>query len=197
MSDPSQIADSLIALIQRTEAEFMTVLGISITQWARVEDQLFKLCRDILGTTTDHTAIVYYRTPSLEGRISLADELIDTIFPPPESGKHRHDDYKCWELIKAAMKAEMPIRNRLAHSPVSLEIDTEGRKPLSLESQQHPHEAARGKGVKPPITISDIKDHLGRVRPLALQLGEFRNQRLRGHIATRYPQNISILTGQD
>jgi hypothetical protein len=101
--------------IQEKADKFCMYLGMCITEWSRVEDQLFKLCRDILATTTEQTAIIYYRTPTLDSRLDLAHERMDTIFPVPESGKHRHDDYKIWKEFTTRLKS-------ICHSAIGLHM---------------------------------------------------------------------------
>jgi hypothetical protein len=40
-------------------AQFHTLMGNAISNWARVEAYLFKICRAALGATSQRTAIVY------------------------------------------------------------------------------------------------------------------------------------------
>jgi hypothetical protein len=178
--------------------EFLIHLGQCITEWAHIEDHLFKICRDILGTATEHTAIIYYKTPSLEARLTLTDELIDTIFPPPESGEHRHDDYRAWAKIIADIRQHAPTRNRLAHSPVGPNLILEpGRREMTFQSMQPPTQRARRRdGEKPAISLADLQAHIAAVAKIDKSLGDFRCGPLKGHIAKLFPQNIGLLTGQ-
>ena len=60
--------------------EFYTVVGRCIAEWGNVEDWLFKLCRECLGPY-EQSAIVYYRTPGVDVRLKLVDELVRSILP--------------------------------------------------------------------------------------------------------------------
>jgi hypothetical protein len=188
--------------IQGDADTFMMWLGSCITEWAKVEEQMFKFCADILGMSTEHTAIIYYRTFTLEGRLSLIDELIDTVIPKPENGKHRHIDGRTWEGLLKNIKENMPVRNQLAHCPVGPVMretkQSDSRKiTLEFESYPHHHEVARGRTTKKNLVIGDLKNHFMAVSALHDRLRMFRCDKLPAHISEFYPQNISPLTGQD
>jgi hypothetical protein len=57
------------------QKEFYWLLGIEITIWAQLEEQLFNMCAQVLKAARHHVAIVYYRTPTLDARLTLVDEL--------------------------------------------------------------------------------------------------------------------------
>lgn len=101
------------------EREFYRHIGIAITEWAFLEDELFHICASILKAAQHHTAIIYYRTPTLDGRLSLVDELASTVFPNPErnSGGHPHEAAKLWKEIAKSIRDGLAIRRQLAHSP--------------------------------------------------------------------------------
>jgi hypothetical protein len=101
--------------------EFFTWLGKCITAWASVENHLFEICVSSLGTTKHRAAIVYYRTPSLDARLELTNELVLTVLPA------RERDVKIWDNIKKEIKSLSPIRNRLAHHPVEQRQITVGQ----------------------------------------------------------------------
>lgn len=61
--------------------EFLMWIGTCITAWAKVEEQLFGICEHCLGARTDRAAIVYYRTPTIDSRVLLVDELVRTVLP--------------------------------------------------------------------------------------------------------------------
>jgi hypothetical protein len=45
--------------------EFFYHLGIAITDWAHIDEQLFHICAGILKTNTGHAAIIYYRIQTI------------------------------------------------------------------------------------------------------------------------------------
>ena len=68
-------------------AQFHMLMGNAISNWARVEAYLFKICRAALGATSQRTAIVYGRTPTLEARRLLINDLLETTLPVrPQNG---------------------------------------------------------------------------------------------------------------
>ena len=58
--------------------EFNKAIGQCITQWALVEEELFQICWRVLQCALEHAAIIYYRTPNLDARLSLASELVES-----------------------------------------------------------------------------------------------------------------------
>jgi hypothetical protein len=107
---------------QRPGDEFLSMVGSCITEWAHVENVLFNICWRSLGCAADKAAIVYYRSPSIETRLRLTDELVLSVLPKPQrrSGGHRHDDAKLWKSIETDFEELLPIRNQLAHHPITM-----------------------------------------------------------------------------
>src|SRR5215469_12623611 len=101
-----------VGLWQKTGDEFMLMLGNCVTEWSNVEHWLFNICLRCLGCHPVKAAIVYYRTPNIEARLSLTDELVQATLPRPErkSGGHPHADLKLWREIEAEFRVLLPIR---------------------------------------------------------------------------------------
>jgi hypothetical protein len=78
--------------------EFYMYVGYCITAWAKVEEELFDICVDLLGSKLERAAIVYYRLPSLSVRLGLVDELVASALPQrtKKNGGHDHPDLKAW-----------------------------------------------------------------------------------------------------
>jgi hypothetical protein len=100
---------------------FFSWIGVCIKEWAKIEAVLFKLCGHVLGAKPQHVAIVYYRTPSLEGRLQLTNELLSSFFPK-NPGEHDDPIFVTWKNLKNEIQDMMPIRNELAHSPVEYDV---------------------------------------------------------------------------
>jgi hypothetical protein len=49
---------------------FFYALGRAITAWADLEEILFAMVHDILDCSKERTAIVFYRTPTIDARLS-------------------------------------------------------------------------------------------------------------------------------
>jgi hypothetical protein len=64
---------------QRASDYFYMMVGRCIAEWAKVDDELFRIFRDCVGPY-EQCAIIYYRTPSLSVRLELTDEIIKSIF---------------------------------------------------------------------------------------------------------------------
>lgn len=100
--------------------EFYKWIGLCIKEWASIEDKLFELCMFALKAPEKQTAIVYYRTPTIDSRLKLTDELLRTVLPQREKkdGGHDHPDVTRWVDVMNAINDLLPTRNLLAHSPV-------------------------------------------------------------------------------
>jgi hypothetical protein len=98
-------------------AEFHMYVGFCITAWAKVEEQLFRICVECLKTSDEKTAIVYYRTPSLSARLELLDELVRATLPRKlrKSGGHDLPIVKSWKDIYGEAKNLLGTRRRIAN----------------------------------------------------------------------------------
>jgi hypothetical protein len=102
------------------EAEFYQWVGRYIKEWARAEETLFTICHRILGCELKRAAIVYFRTPTIDARLSLADELVLAVLPQrkKKDGGHDHRDVERWKEVVKGIRNLLPIRNILAHARV-------------------------------------------------------------------------------
>jgi hypothetical protein len=175
-------------------------IGYSITAWAKVEERLFELCWRSLGSSKERAAIVYFKTPSLAGRISLVDELIKTVLPKPErkDGAHHHQDVITWTNLRKKIEPEFATRRRIAHHPagyrkVIAEIRPSDEPPGELaagvvhmkvahevgefyrpEIYMSENEILRGKGViDDPLFIGAVQSYSERINSLADELQHF------------------------
>ena len=146
-------------------AEFYTLMGNAISNWARVEAYLFKICRAALGATSQRTAIVYGRTPTIESRRLLVDDLLATRFPVRrQNGGSEHPDSREWKSISISMQGLLPVRNQIAHRPMEPHLDwTEsadggvGKADLWFEITTSEHERERYGGPKGSLNVADLK----------------------------------------
>jgi len=187
---------------QEDRDEFMALLGTCITEWAWIEEEVYQVCHRVLGTVSEHTSIIYYRTPTLEARLNLANELMATIFPKPENGKHPDSDSLVWSKLLGEIKDAMPVRNQLAHSPTGAAIfgfmdDETGEvsEGVEIKMQSYPRsqELARpGKPAKKELRSEDLATYLPMVRHLHTRLRTFRLDILPNHVKRVFPQHCSI-----
>jgi hypothetical protein len=100
---------------------FFTALGLCITDWAYFERELFRLCDFALGADRKRASIVFYRTPNIESRISLTDDLVKSqAFAKADAGQ--------WTTIRNDVRKLLEFRNHIAHQPVTYG----GSKPMRI-----------------------------------------------------------------
>jgi hypothetical protein len=163
--------------------EFYSLMGNAISQWAIVEQYLFKVCRSALGCTTKRAAIVYHRTPTMESRRLLVDELLKTRLPEkkPPSGGHDHPDTLEWKAICSDMESLLPIRNRIAHQPMGPRVEWEeedggekvGKRDLWFEISMSDHELSRKEQAPLALDLEALRQHIQDVWDLKEQLAAF------------------------
>ena len=60
--------------------DFFGLLGQCIAAWALIDDELFRLFQECVGQP-EQSAIIFYRTPGLDLRLSLTDEIFRSVLP--------------------------------------------------------------------------------------------------------------------
>jgi hypothetical protein len=173
---------------QREADEFHMMLGYCIVAWAEVDECLFRIFRDCVGPY-EQCAIIFYKTPGLEARFSLTDEIVKSIFPK-EPNKPNHPSVVAWSKAIKGHQDLLATRRRLAHHPTTVRMDALakgrfntamfGHMPIGgsatafswVESQMSHHERLRGKAGAnlPPLRFKDLEDHYGAVGALANRL---------------------------
>lgn len=82
--------------------EFHAWVGYCITAWAGIDQRLFEIFWQILACSKNHASVIYYRINSMDTRLNLVDELVETTFPKRKSGEHKPDDLIAWNKLKTA-----------------------------------------------------------------------------------------------
>jgi len=170
--------------------EFLYWVGSCITAWAKVEEHLFQICAKALGAADERAAIVYYRTPSLDARLNLTDELVRTRFPKParKSGGHPPPDLKRWDELRKDIGDLLSTRNRIAHHPVAPRtIDTGGIGLLDgvswLEIYTRAAERLRGRDeTTKPLQQDDLVKHRMATHTVRTRLSKFLSETLPKHV---------------
>jgi hypothetical protein len=144
-----------------------------------VEARLFDLCHLALRTSQECVAIIYYRTPTINSRIELVDELLSTILPKKEktSGSHDHPAVKEWKEIKKRIIGHLPVRNSIAHHPLDTHYETLDGKCWSETGRgfsKSDYEKLRPKSDAVLITLPILKKHLQELEILDKILFNFR-----------------------
>lgn len=185
-SDPFKIASD----------QFHMAVGYCIAKWAQIEDQLFRLCWTALRCPPQQAAIVYFRTPTVDGRLALVSELIRTALPKKakKDGGHDHADTKTWAQLEKDIRALLATRSRLAHHPVGghsfqhgIEVGdgdfaSIGTSAL-FQSYVSEYEQWRGRHTDtPPLHYSDLDAHFPALNDVARRLDRFFHLVLRAHV---------------
>lgn len=169
--------------------EFYTLMGNAISNWASVEAYLFKICRAALGASSQRTAIVYGRTPTIESRRLLVNNLLETRLPVrQQNGGTEHPDTREWNRLTEAMKNLLPTRNQIAHRPMEPHLDWEekedggvGKTEMWFAITASEHERARYGGPRGSLDETDLRNHIRDVWELKEQLADFYVNKLPAH----------------
>jgi hypothetical protein len=180
------------------------MIGNCITQWAHVQDEIFEICLQCLGCSRENAAIVYYRTPTMDARMNLADELVTVALPKPprKSGGRDYPDLKAWTDIGTQFNALKTPRNQMAHHPVWFRVaglfrgDPAHTPPINepswFEVYVGQNERLRGRSAKSkPLRLNDLRIHLTKLNQLIASLQQFRIQMLVKHVAASSSQGSS------
>jgi hypothetical protein len=170
--------------------EFLMWVGICVTEWARIEEQLFHLCEKALNTRVERAAIVYYRTPTIDARLKLVDELVRSVLPKRERkvGGHDHPDLKEWNALQNEITDLLSTRRRIAHHPVAAYIETVGRRLGELEAKTwleiYVSDAERLReraSDMVPLKQDDLVQHTMKVQAAVTRLAKFLRETLPKH----------------
>jgi hypothetical protein len=182
---------------QEAAAEFYMMIGYCVAEWAKVQDELFRICHAALRCPKEQAAIVFYRTPQLDARLTLTDELVRLILPKHTAGAHPHADLKFWNDILKQTRELSSSRNRIAHHPVELRsaakywnVSYWNVPPESwFEIYLSENEQLRGRSAdkSQPLLLDDLRAHLTLTRGIGELLPRFYYEKLVGHISALPP----------
>ena len=166
----------------RESESFLANVGRCITSWAQIEEKLFDLCVIALKAPKKQTAIVYYKTPTIDSRLALVDELITAALPKKKSGDHSTGAERLWDGITTEFRKLLPERNALAHFPLKTVwsiyalMDPSRDDARKLSMRPHRNERLRGKEHKVQrMDAEHLPVHLERVKDLESQMFQFKS----------------------
>jgi hypothetical protein len=160
-------------------------VGHCITAWADLDGRLFEVFWRTLSCAQEQAAIVYYKTPGLDIRLTLTDELVRSVLPKTENGKQPHPDLKAWTSIKNDITRGLSVRRRIAHQPVrsgKVTVPLSNDETFGYEELEFSYyeiyvsetESLRGKPVDPnTLHVTNLINHEEEVRQLAARLHAF------------------------
>jgi hypothetical protein len=172
--------------------EFHLEMGYCVSAWALVDEVLFSIFQRCVGPW-HQCAIIYYRTPGLDIRRGLVDEIVRFILPKPEKNEHPHEDVKAWAAATRGLNDLLATRRRIAHQQVGVTLYADERpqspnyNPVMEVFASH-YERLRGKDEGGRgIDIERLAQHQADVQLLADRLAAFRDNVLEKYAAKLPP----------
>ena len=114
--------------LDQLSQQFHMMVGFCIAEWARIDDHLFNIFHQCVGAPLKQCAIIYYRTPGLDLRLGLTDEIVKSVLPVParKSGGQSHPLVKEWASLQKDIRELLTTRRRIAHHPVTVRVAVGG-----------------------------------------------------------------------
>lgn len=166
----------------RPEESFYFWVGKCIKRWASIEQTLFEICHLTLDARRRLSAVVFFRTPNIEAKISLVSDLLEArLFPQgKKSGEHDPQELKDWNALERRLRALLPLRNFVAHNPAKIRSkkSVAGQKPVYDPEQvivQHGDDEDRRPSSIKRVTTDDMEKHFALVTSLVNDLGKLKD----------------------
>lgn len=163
-------------------SEFYTHVGRCIKRWADLEGYLFEICDWALNGERSLSAIVFFRTPSIDARLTLVSDLLKrTLVGQKRDPKFPQNptNLEIWSKLEKRIRVRLEFRNMLAHQPVAVDYaallalpnGTPNAYDLSRVIQQDWDDKKRRPSSIKPISIEAMADHLKAVTREAKNTG--------------------------
>lgn len=154
--------------------KFFYWVGRSITAWADVEHQLFRLFLKCLSEKRKLAIKIFDRCTTLSLKLQLIDEVLSVCLS--------QERYKNWKSILKEINRIVPIRNALAHNPVHTytKIETRlvdgsdvifGGAKIIHYLTSHAHKSPKASDTK--LEWEAIADHFTSTQSIVAQLRSF------------------------
>jgi|HubBroStandDraft_6_1064221.scaffolds.fasta_scaffold307828_1 hypothetical protein len=170
----------------KTRDEFHMKIGDCIAEWAGIDDELFRIFQHCTGAKEQQAAIIYYRTPGLNVRLGLVDEIVRSVLPQTQPGGKDHPTLVRWKAINSDCNDLFGTRRRIAHQPVRAQetlvpmprlkapyyATTNMMSQASFEIYMTEIEKCRGKDTT-PLKLKDLQNHQKRTSEVRLQMKVF------------------------
>jgi hypothetical protein len=125
----------------------------------------------------------FYRTPGIDVRFGLTDEIVQSVLPQRtrEDGGHDHSSVKAWKKAVGRYSELLGARRRIAHHPstiriggLNLDTQLDGMSLSWFEIYVGDNERLRKKEANiQALKIADLKAHLRAVMALRDRLYRF------------------------
>jgi hypothetical protein len=165
--------------LSEQDKELLLWVGLCITEWATIEHLLFRLTIVVLGVTPNHAATIYRKTPTLDSRITLIDELVSRVLldsNPEKSGRHKSGLSLTWHVLVRDMTGLKSFRNKLAHwTRFTIARDEIEISPTRSVLHLSESDLWRGKYKESdkPIDVSDMSLHYELIEQLSTNIRRF------------------------
>lgn len=170
--------------------KFYAALGQCISIWSHIEDRVFLICNLAIGSDESIAAIVFFRTNSLSGRITLTDEIVQQRLQPTplKTGQHPPKLLKDWNKLHGKLTQHIKFRNFIAHQPDRVDIETlwaiaraRGATVAEFDRlydestliQQHRADKDRRPMSLTKVGLGEMADHLQTMNAIYERLNEF------------------------
>ncbi len=168
---------------EAAEALFYEWVGRCVKQWALVERELFDLCFLTMHPKHEAAAVVFWRQPNIEVRLSLVTDLLKMRVQPRKKKPGEHDaiELKEWTRLVRDLGELKEVRNFIVHNPtwwrVAVASDPKSGTPRRGETifytVQHRTDKERKPSALEEVHIDDMKAHHKAVVELTTRLRRF------------------------
>lgn len=160
---------------------FYEWVGRCIKRWADLEGYVYEIADWALNSERSISAIVFFRTPSFDGRLTLTSDLLKhTLKNEKRRSANEPTNLERWTKLEKGVREIIDFRNALAHHPVSTNYDrTIGMtRPTNMTveewrdevkvTRQHWPDRRRKPSRYSEISIEHMKDHHAKITKLTM-----------------------------
>lgn len=155
-------------------------MGLCLSVWGTIEEHLFGMFWRILGCKQEPAAIIYYRTPGVDVRLTLLNEIVRSLYPEVKNGEHPHRDLKEWGNIFQGLHDHLGKRRRIAHQQLFMTFEFDQPvipgKDYSVWWElwgTNAERLRRKEASSEPLTIQDLYSHYLDLMALKERLRQF------------------------
>jgi len=162
---------------------FYEMMGMCIASWADVDEELFAIFHRCMGAPEPQCAIAYFKTPSLEARRTLTEEVVLSVLPKKKPGQHDHASVRAWNAAVEDFQDLLRTRGKIAHHKMRLVMEggPRGRKTW-FQLYMNYSEQQCGRNASAILKDADLQHHLDSTTALERRLYAFRRDVLPMHV---------------
>lgn len=160
---------------------FYEWVGRCIKRWADLEGYVYELADWAINGERSISAIVFFRTPSFEARLTLTSDLLKRSLRDEKRDREKEPtNLERWTKLEKDIRALMDFRNALAHQPATKSYGrllgtkrpeevsgTDWHDQAMVTTQHHADRQRRPSRFK-EISIDDMKAHHAAITKLTM-----------------------------